>query len=320
MSEYTEWVADNKVEETKTFSAYPSIYSLGHKAITELLFDSVTVEEKIDGSQFSAAITNGELQCRSKCCILDLDAPEKLFIGAVETFKQLGRSGHLENGVVYRGESIQSPRHSTLHYSRVPKGNVVIYDISRFQDQNYISWEDKRIECERLGLEVVSKFFEGTLTQPADLQSFLDRESMLGGTQIEGYVIKNYFRFGYDKKPLMGKFVSEKFKEIHGKTWSKNNPGTNDILENLTGMFKTEARWEKAVFHLRDDGTLLNDVKDIGPLIQEVMADVRKECEEQIKDILFKWAWEKKVSRAITNGLPQWYKNRLLQNQFKETA
>lgn len=307
-------------DEIKTFSAYPSIYSLGHKAIVELLLDPVTVEEKIDGSQFSAAITNGELQCRSKRCILDLDAPEKLFTGAVETFKQLAKSGYLENGVVYRGESIQSPRHSTLKYSRVPKGNVVIYDISRLQDQNYISWDEKRIECERLGLEVVPKFFEGVLTKPSDLESFLDRESLLGGAKIEGYVIKNYFRFGYDKKPLMGKFVSEAFKEVHKKTWSNNNPGTNDILENLTAMFKTEARWEKAVFHLRDAGTLLNDVKDIGPLIQEIMADVKKEEEDHIKAILFKWAWEKKVSRAITNGFPQWYKNRLLESQFKEVS
>lgn len=30
--------------------SYPSVYALGHKALTELLLDPVLVEEKIDGS------------------------------------------------------------------------------------------------------------------------------------------------------------------------------------------------------------------------------------------------------------------------------
>lgn len=316
MSEYAEWLADNKTEETKTFSAYPSLYSIGHKAITELLLDPVSIEEKVDGSQFSAGVTNGTLQCRSKRCVLDLDEPEKLFKGAVETFKRLHDERKLRNGWVYRGEAIQTPKHNTLVYSRVPKGNVVIFDIM-VGPENYLGPDQKRIVCEQLGLEVVLHLFTGVIVSPDDLHGLLERESFLGGTSIEGLVIKNYNRFGYDKKPLFGKYVSEKFKEVHAGDWVKRSPGTMEICDQLVHRYRTPQRWEKAIFHMRDDGKLTNTPKDIGPLMKEVMVDVEKECKEEIKEILYKWAWER-ISRALTHGLPQFYKDRLMDSQFQQ--
>ena len=48
-------------------NSYPSIYNLGHKAITDLLKGPVIVEEKIDGSQLSfRKDSEGSLHIRSK--------------------------------------------------------------------------------------------------------------------------------------------------------------------------------------------------------------------------------------------------------------
>lgn len=72
-------------------NSYPSIFNLGHKAITDLLKSPVIVEEKVDGSQFGFMVhsESGELQCRSKGAPLYNDAPQAMFIRAVETAKRL---------------------------------------------------------------------------------------------------------------------------------------------------------------------------------------------------------------------------------------
>jgi len=47
-------------------NSYPKVYNLGHAAIVHLFDEPVTVEEKVDGSQFSFALIDGELSARSK--------------------------------------------------------------------------------------------------------------------------------------------------------------------------------------------------------------------------------------------------------------
>ncbi|KKK80799.1 hypothetical protein LCGC14_2819850, partial [marine sediment metagenome] len=70
--------------------SYGKVYNIGHAAVVELFDDEVTVEEKIDGSQFSFGVDAvGELACRSKGAVIDVDAPPKLFAGAVETARSL---------------------------------------------------------------------------------------------------------------------------------------------------------------------------------------------------------------------------------------
>jgi hypothetical protein len=51
--------------------------------------------------------------------------------------------------------------------------------------------------------------------------------------------------------------------------------------------------------------------------MKEVSVDVYEECADEVKEILFKWAWPR-ISRGITGGLPEWYKDKLLAKQFDE--
>lgn len=115
----------------------------------------------------------------------------------------------------------------------------------------------------------------------------LDHTSFLGGAKMEGVVIKNYLRFGKDGKALMGKFVSEEFKEVHRGTWKTKNPTQSDIITNIVSQFSGSARWIKTVHRLRDTGRLENTPKDIGLLIKDVQADLKEECEGEIKELLF---------------------------------
>lgn len=291
---------------------YSSIYTLGHKLAANLFQGEVTIEEKVDGSQFSFGVFEGELKMRSKGSDLYMPVSNKLFAGAcqyVESIKDI-----LMPGWTYRGEVLFRPKHNSLAYERTPKNNVVIFDIDR-GDCDYVSYDEKVAEATRIGLEVVPLFFKGTIDSAETLQEFFERDSFLGSAKIEGMVIKNYNQFGADKKTLMGKWVSEAFKEVHRAEWKKSNPGRGDVIDRLIAMYKTEPRWNKAIQHLKEAGQLDDSPKDIGPLMKEVSVDVLKECGAEIKEELFKLAWPQ-ISRGVTGGLPEFYKKLLAEKQF----
>jgi len=291
--------------------SYPSVYALGHKTIGAIFTGEVTVEEKIDGSQFSMGILDGELQCRSKEKQLLLDAPEEMFKQAVA----IARSLDLHPGWIYRCEYLQKPKHNTLSYARVPNQHLILFDVCTGLE-DYMTYEDKAAEAARIGLEVVPMLYRGTVENYEMFQSFLDRESILGGTKIEGVVVKNYTLMTAEKKFAAGKYVSEKFKEENGVDWRKRNPTQSDVVQTLIMQYRSEARWTKALQHLRENGRLEGNLRDIAIIIREIPDDILKECEDEIKQRLFSHFWPM-IKRGVIAGIPQWYKDQLAQSAFE---
>jgi hypothetical protein len=292
-----------------SISEYPKVYNLGHKYLENLFAAPTTIEEKIDGSQFSFGVINGKLECRSHHQAIDIDDPG-MFELAVETARRLAPILH--PGWIYRCEFLSKPHHNVLTYSRVPKDNLILFDITTGLE-TYLSYEGKVYEALTIGLEVVPTFKVNDLTLET-FKKLLETESCLGGTTIEGIVIKNYEFFGKDGKALMGKFVSEVFKEKH-KIDSKVK-GRGDVVAMLGEELKSEARWNKAIQHLREQGLIEDSPKDIGGILKEINEDVRKEEGLDIAAILLDFFW-KDISRHITNGFPQWYKEQLAKKQFE---
>lgn len=311
-----------------SWGSYPSIFTLGHKAIRHLLDHEVNVEEKVDGSQFSFGLVEPSevdsvwsdsglaLKIRSKGCVMHIDAPEKMFALAGETVRRLAPI--LTQGWTYRGEFLAKPKHNALVYDRVPVGNIILYDVST-DDQGFLSYDDKTKEGERLGLEVVPRLYTGRIESIEDFRRFLDTTSVLGGQKIEGVVVKprNYDLYGLDKKVLMGKFVSEAFKEVHRKAWGESNPTNKDVLALIIASLRMPTRWNKCIQHLREAGKLVDDVQDIGPIIREIPEDIRKEEEDWIKDQLFAHAWPS-IRRGVCVGFPEFYKELLLKRAFEQ--
>lgn len=298
----------------KNINSYVKIWNLGHAYLRELFLDDVIVQEKIDGSQFSFGMYNGELKVRSKSVeiMVGNEQSEGMFkqgIAFVQSIKD-----QLVDGWTYRGEYLQKPKHNVNAYDRIPTGHIILFDINTGQE-SYLNYDEVVEEGKRIGLETVPLLFQGKIEDPTQLLKLLERVSVLGGSKIEGFVIKNYKRFGIDGKVLMGKHVSEAFKEVHSKEWKVSNPRQNDIVALLAEKYTTAARWHKAVQHLKERGELTDTPKDIGPLMKEVNLDVRAECEAEIKQALFDWAWNS-IARKLTNGLPEWYKQELMKKQF----
>lgn len=306
-----------------------SIFNVGHRAIKDLFTVPVQVQEKVDGSFFAFGLfpqaeagTNYtdnasdvyELRVRSKGAIMVPDAPEALFKKAVSAVKS--RESLLHKGWQYRGETLAKPKHNALAYDRTPKDNIILFDILTDEEQ-YLPYDELKAEGDRIGFEVVPQLFSGNVENVEQFRLYLDCTSVLGGQKIEGVVIKPLEpMYGPDKKMLFAKFVSEAFKEVHKKAWGESNPGPKDIIGIIGAMYGTQSRWQKALQHLREAGQVTDSPRDIGLLMREVPQDIKKECEDEIKDALFKYAWPH-ISRLVTRGVPVWYKDLLLKQQFE---
>jgi hypothetical protein len=293
-------------------SSYSQVYNLGHRAIEQLFDGIVVAQEKVDGSQFSFGLIDGELYCRSKGKRQMPEQPDKMFAAGVEYLKSL--TDRLPEGVVFRAEYLQKPKHNVLAYSRIPRNHFALFDVDANGQQNYEAPSVLEFWAASLDIEAVPWF-----TAPYSIEAIkteLERESFLGGTTVEGIVFKNYARFDVDKKTLMGKYVSEAFKEQAHSVWGKPLNPRQELISGIVERFGTKARWHKAIQHIRENGELSSSPSDIGNLIREVHQDLRLECADEIKDMLFAHFW-KTIAGGVVKGLPEWYKQQLLDAQFE---
>ena len=296
--------------------SYGSIYALGHKAVQNI-FDGTEVEvtEKVDGSQISFGIIDGELMIRSKNQAIVGDLGNNMFRLGVEQIEL--RKDILQPGYIYRGEYLSKPKHNTLCYDRVPTGNIVIYDIERSQgSEDYLICHLRNTEAARIGFDYIPTFYAGPNINLDMVMKCLENDSYLGGVKIEGVVVKNYNLFTEDKKVAKAKFVSAEFKEKHVKDWGESNPGQKDIIQQIIESLRTEARWRKSVQHLRDDGRLEGSPRDIGNLIKEAQSDILKEEEDEIKETLYNH-FRGQILRGSIRGLPEWYKEALAKGEIE---
>lgn len=289
-----------------------SIKGVGRKEVVGLSTSTKTYITKgllSHNSQFTFGSFNGELQIKSKKNALYVNDCDGMFALGVD---YVSRIAHLlPDGLIFHAEYLKTPKHNVLCYGRVPKNNIMLYGIRR-PDDSFI--EDLNPYLEMLDLERVPIIFKGKINNLDEIHALMNRESILGEVTIEGLVVKNFaqpFLFGGQAIPLMmGKMVSEKFKEVHKSQWGKQDSGMSK-LETFFQSFCTEARWEKAVQHLRDAGELSGEPKDIGPLTREIHQDIIEEEKEAIKTFL--WGhFNKMIKSRATRGFPEWYKESLL--------
>lgn len=296
--------------------SYSKPLALGHKHLENLFDGVIVVQEKVDGSQLSFGVYPHEevevlvLRIKSRNQMIDVYNPG-MFDKAVVTIENLWQQGLLTVGYTYRAEYLSKPKHNTLAYARVPEGNIILFDVDK-GDCDYMFPFELQNEAERLGLECVPYFYfgEGKNLLNGEFETMLDTTSILGNVKVEGIVIKNYDRLFSDGKVMMGKLVSADFKEKHNRGWKKANPSSGSLVDDVVAEFGSEARWMKAVQHLKEQDLLVNAPQDIPLLMREFNEDFEEECAEEIKDFLWSKI-RKEVVRRVGKGLPEWYKEQL---------
>jgi len=299
-------------------NAFPKIFAIGTVYIKDIFNEPVEITEKIDGSQFVFGKINNEIHMRSKGAIQYQDKHDKLFSCAVDYV--LSIETILPEGVVFYCEYLKEPRHNILKYDRIPKNHLILFGISGFQGQ----FRSDLVTCARiLDIESVPVIQENVkIIKAEEIFELINRESVLGGCNVEGVVVKNYqrpFLLGGQPIPLMaGKYVSERFKETHKENWGKEFTTKGRWL-TFVGSFNTEARWSKAVQRMAEISQLENSPRDIGKLIKSIQEDIEAEEKENIQKFLWNENKREIFSRAV-KGFPEWYKEQLIKNSFLRTS
>lgn len=301
-------------------TAFPKIFHIGQDYIKNIFNGPVEVTEKLDGSQFVAGKINGELVMRSKGTVIydyhdrkDTD----LFYPVIQHFISI--QDILPEGRIFYGETLCKPKHNTLKYDTTPKNHFALFAVGNLHHQFCQDYDELKDWADFIDTDVVPCLYKGVISSPEFLHELLKHESMLGGANIEGVVVKNYqqpFLLGGQPIPIMsGKYVSEAFKEVHRKNWSKENTGAGK-WQLFKESYRTSARWDKAIQHLEESGKLLHEPKDIGQLLSEIKRDITEEEKEIIKNFLWK-EFGSDVLRTATLGFPEYYKNKLLERGFE---
>ena len=264
-------------------SNYGKVYAVGKREVADIFDGYVEIQEKIDGSQFSFGVNATGRWFASKNTVLNPDATGQ-FAGAIAKV----RDADLLPDHIYYGEAVTKPRHNVFTYATVP--GVVLFDIETPLG-GFFSSREVEAEAKQLRLWVVPTYFRGESASIETAQSFLARESSLGGTLIEGVVIKS-------PDGRRAKLVRDEFKETAHQSKSQA-----DIIATIAATFGTPMRYAKAMQHLRDDGHLPEGDKAIGPTIREVQNDVETECADEIKEMLYAY-YRKDILRDIVKGVP----------------
>lgn len=293
-------------------SSYTKPRLYGHKELHERGFGekTVLVQEKIDGSQFSFALSEEGVLFRSRGQQLYAgESCDKMFAPAVEYVKSIGHK--LVLGWTYRGECVTKPRHNALCYERAASGGVVLYDIEAGAG-DFLCQGRVQQQAQSLGLDyapVLDVLEPGQSLSVDRFNELMGTQSVLGG-KMEGVVLKQYGSFFRDGKLLAAKMVTDEFKEVHDKIWKSCNPSRSDVVLSLIEQLRSEARWRKAVQHKREEGSLELTPRDIGLLIKEIQEDIISEEAERIKETLYAH-FIGKIKRGVVGGFPEWYKSEL---------
>lgn len=307
-----------------TIHSFPKIFAVGSDWIPELFKGPVEITEKIDGSMFAFGVTaDRQIVMRSKGKEIFASAPEKMFLKAVNYVESI-QDKLLEiapsQGLTFYGEFLGGPSHNVLKYGRVPKNHVMIFGV--LKGEGFVRDHAELTEwADRVGLETVPLLHSKPIDDIQELNTFFERESVLGLEKLEGVVVKNYSRtviIGSQVFPSFGKYVRAEFKERHAKEWGPKFSEANK-MDLWLESFRAEARWQKAVQHLRDNGQLQNEPRDIGILLKELERDLFEEESENIKKELLK-LFKDQISRKAKAGFPEWYKAQLAARAFEATA
>jgi len=320
----------------KTLPHYTKVLTLGAAYTENALVGKVIVQEKVDGSQFRFGINEDkELLIGSKGVkIIPIEGDEelstvpKMFKPAVKHILSIKETlSKFSLDTYFFAEILQKPKHNVLKYGRVPKNHIVLFDVL---EQG--SWASKsRLEniANLLDIDIIPELYRGIIERKridtgasgykSSVTDFIKRiiettHSFLGEEMIEGVVIKNYkqtIMLGGNVFPLFTKYVREAYKERHNVEWKIKSP--KGALQEFIDGFKSEARWTKAIMHAKEKGLLTNSPKDIGLLIKTVQNDIIEEEKENIKKFLYN-KFIKDILRVSTRGLPEYYKERLLEN------
>lgn len=180
----------------------------------KLMADTLLLEEKVDGFSIYFTCRDGYLDVATKQRQGVVEDPGA-FVEILPRLQELYETGELNPDYTYYGEYLDVPHKVKHAYARAARGGIIIWDIHNHyildDPTEWLDATDKATEAHRLGFETPNSWYAGLDSDRWEMviSPMLNQTSFLGGTKVEGIIIKNYSRLDKKGFPLTGKVVRE---------------------------------------------------------------------------------------------------------------
>lgn len=271
-----------KMELEQIFKKYPKIFRLGTEETKELFSspeDEIIIEAKYDGANTRVFIKDNQLYFGSRNREFDDEEKEKAWYRCIQFIRNQLKNKNLKplDGIILYVENMV--QHTLVYdWERIPA--CLGFDIFDLRADKFLDYDEKIQMFEVLEIPIVPLVWRGKIKDcpkitddlvPICKYAPLSKLNM----KEEGLVIKNY------SKGLMGKHVRDAFKEDNLKAFGMSKKFAKTDDEILMAMYVTNARIEKIIFKLLDDGHKL-DMPLMHHLPKQVMEDIYEEHWKEI--------------------------------------
>lgn len=299
------------------FNKYKKIYRLGFEENKDIFLnknDLIYIEEKVDGANFRFYIgEKGQVIFGSRSQQLTSDKGEdtnvqKNFMKCINHIREKLKDKNLlkYKGLIFYGECMVK---HTIGYDWENTPPFLGFDILK---------KDKFLDCD----EVTKIYSELRLDRVPlikvvhahEIKEITDKDvpkSKYYSGQAEGIVFKNY------DKQIYAKYVREAFKEKNKKEFGVNKKNTKTDEDYFTAVYCTNARIEKIVWKLIDEGKELK-LNIMPDLIKAVYKDVWEENWNEITSTKQKTINFDKLKKAFTKRCFIVLNNIIINNVIQE--
>ena len=262
----------------------------------------LVVQEKLDGSNASFTVDNGELQCFSRRKKLNEKETLNGFYGWVHENIQEDVFDFLEDYIIFVEWLVKHK----IQYKEECYKEFYVFDVYDKEEEAYLSLKNMHRIASYLELKTVKTLliaepsYHLNILTPQDIQDLVGKSDMTVKPNTgEGIVIK--YLDGKSEHEDYYKIVSNEFKEFNRqkmKTEIKNNDSVADYA-------MTRARMEKMIFRAIEEGRLSEDnieLENFGPIMKEVGQDFVDDIMEEEKDNMLKII-EKQIKKTMPHIL-----------------
>jgi len=267
------------------FKKYDKIYAIGHTENQDIFknkSDEIIFQEKMDGANVRVYITKKkQIIFGSRTQQLTSDKGEdtnveKNFRRCVnyvrEKWEDIKNKNINISGYIIYGENMIK---HTMQYDWEKIPPFLGFDIYDIKTGKYLNYKDAKKIFKNLNLDMVPlikvckvKEIKEITEEDIPKSAYVSLSSQ--DQKAEGVVYKNY------KRQIMCKIVREKFKEKNKKVFGGNKKFAKTDDEYFTAVYCTNARIDKCIFKLIDDGKELS-MTMMGDLLNMVYKDIWEE-------------------------------------------
>ena len=268
------------------FKKYNKIHQIGHKENITLFEDSnddIYIEEKVDGANTRFYIKDGKIIFGSRTQEINEDEKnaknfKRCLLFLREKIEKIPDIYTDLNDLIFYGEAMF--KHS-LDYNWEEIPLFLGFDVFDVQKDKFEDWDSKTGLFNHLELDTVPFIKTCKAGELKELSEDMIPESKYPAPsakdrRAEGIVFKNY------NKQVFGKLVRTAFKEVNKETFGMSKKFAKDDDERIVAMYCVNARIDKMIFKLIDEGVEL-EMKMMEQLPKRVYEDIMEEGH----DILF---------------------------------